>query len=65
MDFKSPVGRDAPVGPLSVLDDLSRYVVALEGTWSTKAERVKRGLIEAFESCGVPEEVLMDHGTPW
>jgi len=53
------------VGPLSVLDDLSRYVVALEGTWSTKAERVKRGLIEAFESCGVPEEVLMDHGTPW
>jgi transposase InsO family protein len=65
MDFKSPVGWDAPVGPLSVLDDHSRYAIALEGTWSTKAEPVKQRLIEAFASCGVPEEMLMDHGTPW
>jgi transposase InsO family protein len=65
MDFKSPVGWDAPVGPLSVLDDHSRYAIALEGTWSTKAEPVKQRLIEAFASCGVPEEILMDHGTPW
>ena len=65
MDFKSPVGWDAPVGPLSVLDDHSRYAIALEGTWSTQAEPVKQRLIEAFQSCGVPEEMLMDHGTPW
>jgi hypothetical protein len=26
---------------------------------------VQKGLIEAFERCGVPEEMLMDHGTPW
>jgi transposase InsO family protein len=65
MDFKSPVGWDAPVGPLSVLDDHSRYAITLQGTWSTKAEPVKQGLIEAFERCGVPEEMLMDHGTPW
>ncbi len=65
MDFKSPVGWDAPVGPLSVLDDHSRYAIALAGTWSTKAEPVKQRLIEAFESCGMPEEMLMDHGTPW
>jgi hypothetical protein len=65
MDFKSPLGWDAPVGPLSVLDDHSRYAIALHGTWSTKAEPVKQRLIEAFESCGVPEEMLMDHGTPW
>jgi len=65
MDFKSPVGWDAPVGPLSVLDDHSRYAIALQGTWSTKAEPVKQRLIEAFESCGVPDEMLMDHGTPW
>lgn len=65
MDFKSPVGWDAPVGPLSVLDDHSRYAIALQGTWSTKAQPVKQRLIEAFESCGVPEEMLMDHGTPW
>jgi transposase InsO family protein len=65
MDFKSPLGWDAPVGPLSVLDDHSRYAIALQGTWCTKAEPVKQRLIEAFESCGVPEEMLMDHGTPW
>jgi transposase InsO family protein len=65
MDFKSPLGWDAPVGPLSVLDDHSRYAIALHGTWCTKAEPVKQGLIEAFENCGVPDEMLMDHGTPW
>ena len=62
MDFKSPVGWDAPVGPLSVPDDHSRYAIAPEGTCSTKAEPVKQWLIEAFESCGVPEEMLMAHG---
>ena len=65
MDFKSPVGWDAPVGPLSILDDHSRYAIALHGTWSTRAEPVKQRLIEAFQSCGVPQEMLMDHGTPW
>lgn len=65
MDFKSPIGWEAPVGPLSVLDDYSRYAVTLQGTWSTQAEGVQQGLIEAFERCGVPDEMLMDHGTPW
>jgi transposase InsO family protein len=65
MDFKSPLGWDAPVGPLSVLDDHSRYAIALHGTWSTKAAPVKQQLIAAFQQCGVPEEMLMDHGTPW
>jgi hypothetical protein len=36
MDFKSPIGWEAPAGPLSVLDDHSRYAVVLQGTWSTK-----------------------------
>ena len=65
MDFKGPVGWDAPVGPLSVLDDHSRYAIALEGTWSTQAEPVRERLEEAFQRSGVPEEMLMDHGTPW
>jgi transposase InsO family protein len=65
MDFKSPVGWGAPVGPLSLLDDHSRYVIDLHGTWTTKAAPVKQRLIEAFQSCGVPDEMLMDHGTPW
>ncbi len=65
MDFKGPVGWEAPVGPLSVLDDCSRYVVALHGTWSTRAEPVREQLEKAFQECGVPEAMLMDHGTPW
>jgi transposase InsO family protein len=65
MDFKSPVGWDAPVGPLSVLDDHSRYAIALARTGSTQGEPVKQRLIEAFQRCGLPEEMLMDHGTPW
>jgi transposase InsO family protein len=65
MDFKSPVGWESPVGPWSLLDDHSRYAIALRGTWTTRAEAVKPGLMEAFERCGVPEEMLMDHGRPW
>lgn len=65
MDFKSPVGWEAAVGPLSVLDDCSRYAVLLQGTWSTRAEAVRERLEEAFWECGVPEAMLMDHGTPW
>src|SRR5258708_20625597 len=65
MDFKGPVGWNAPMGPLSVLDDHSRYAIALEQTGSTRAEPVRERLQEAFERCGVPEEMLMDHGTPW
>ena len=65
MDFKSPVGWGAPVGPLSLLDDHSRYVVTLEGTWSTRAEAVRECLEAAFTHAGVPDAMLMDHGTPW
>src|SRR5437879_2328616 len=52
MDFKGPVGWQAPAGPLSILDDHSRYAIALQGTWSTKAEPVKERLEEAFQQCG-------------
>ena len=65
MDFKSPKGWGQPVGPLSVLDDATRYVIALEGTWSTRWEPVRERLKEAFGDCGVPDAMLMDHGTPW
>lgn len=32
MDFKSPIGWNAPVGPLSVLDDHSRYLIVLQAS---------------------------------
>ena len=34
MDFKSPKGWGSNIGPLSVLDDATRYVVALKSTGS-------------------------------
>jgi transposase InsO family protein len=65
MDFKSPKGCQQPVGPLSVMDDHSRFVIALEKTGSTRTEAVQERLEHAFFSSGVPEAMLMDHGTPW
>jgi transposase InsO family protein len=65
MDFKGPKGWDQTVGPLSVLDDHSRYAVALENNGSTQAQPVQEVLERVFEECGVPEAMLVDHGTPW
>jgi transposase InsO family protein len=65
VDFKSPKGCQQPVGPLSVMDDHSRFVIALEKTGSTRTEAVQERLVSAFLSSGLPEAMLMDHGTPW
>jgi len=65
MDFKSPKGWEAPTGPLSVIDDHSRYVIVLQATGSTRAELVREQLQAAFLASGVPEGMLMDHGVPW
>ena len=47
------------------MDDHSRFVIALEKTGSTRTEAVQERLEHAFLSAGVPEAMLMDHGTPW
>jgi hypothetical protein len=65
MDFKGPKGWNQPVGPLSVLDDHSRYALALENTGSTQARGVRAVLERVFSEAGVPDQMLMDHGTPW
>ena len=65
MDFKGPKGWNERVGPLSVLDDHSRYAVALVGTGNTRGESVQAVLEATFQRCGVPEQMLMDHGCPW
>ena len=65
MDFKSPKGWGAHQGPLSVLDDHSRYVLVLEHLPTGSGEEVQEKLESAFRSCGVPEAMLMDHGSPW
>jgi transposase InsO family protein len=65
MDFKGPKNWSQPIGPLSVIDDHSRYLIALAATGKLDGCLVKAHLGQAFEQCGVPEAMLMDHGTPW
>jgi transposase InsO family protein len=65
MDFKGQKGSSAAIGPLSVLDDHSRYLIALEQTGTTRSEAVRERLEGAFRSCGLPDALLMDHGVPW
>jgi transposase InsO family protein len=65
MDFKGQKGTGAAIGPLSVLDDHSRYLVALEQTGTTRSEAVRERLEGAFRASGLPDALLMDHGVPW
>jgi transposase InsO family protein len=65
MDFKGPAGFNQTVGPLSILDDHSRYLLALKHLGSTQASGVKETLEETFQAHGLPETMLVDHGTPW
>ena len=65
MDFKGPKLWHQAVGPLSVLDDHSRYLIALQAVGSTRSEVVREQLETTFQHCGVPEAMLMDHGVPW
>jgi hypothetical protein len=65
MDFKGPKGFAGGKGPLSVIDDHSRYVLAPRHLDNGRVEAVQECLRQAFESSGLPDAMLMDHGTPW
>jgi hypothetical protein len=64
MDFKGQKGSRAAIGPLSLLDDHSRYLVALEQTGTTRSETVRGRLQDALCNSGLPDELLIDHGVP-
>lgn len=51
--------------PLTVLDDHSRYLLGLQACDNQKAVTVKEELIDIFRLYGLPQEMLMDNGTPW
>jgi transposase InsO family protein len=65
MDFKGPLQKGDVIGPLSVLDDHSRYLLVLQRAARISGEFVREQLERVFGSCGVPEGMLMDHGVPW
>ena len=47
------------------MDDHSRYAVGLYPLRSPALEPVRACVVRTFEVYGVPEALLMDHGTPW
>jgi transposase InsO family protein len=66
MDFKGQYwSNDGFCYPLTILDDHSRYVVGLTALKGTGSEGVRDSLIQAFETYGLPDQMLADHGTPW
>jgi hypothetical protein len=68
MEFKGQKGGDAAIGPLSAIDDHSRYLVALEQTGTTNGDGVRERLdygpgaeLRKVNTCG---EITI-HDTPW
>lgn len=51
--------------PLSILDDHSRYAIGLFPLNAPNGPEVRACLVSCFEDYGLPEAMLMDHGTPW
>ena len=66
MDFKGEFHyRQGVCYPLSILDDHSRFAVGLHALESVKLEGVQRAVRKTFSCYGLPQALLMDHGTPW
>jgi transposase InsO family protein len=65
MDFKGPKNWPKSSTALSVIDDHSRYLIALEATARPEGTLVRGHLERAFIDCGLPDAMLMDHGIPW
>jgi transposase InsO family protein len=66
MDFKGlPANLSRGWMPLSILDDCSRYALALEALAGAHGKPVQQILERVFAEAGVPDGMLLDHGTPW
>jgi transposase InsO family protein len=66
MDFKGHVAlRQGRCHPLTVLDDHSRYALAVEACGDERTETVRARLIALFRRYGLPWELLADNGPPW
>ena len=67
MDFKGHFALSAGgrCHPLTVLDDHSRFALALTACGNEQGRTVQRALTRCFERYGLPERLLMDTGPPW
>jgi transposase InsO family protein len=66
LDFKGEYALErGTCYPLSLLDDHSRYLLGLWPLSSPNGEAVQAALEGLFRAQGVPQALLLDHGTPW
>ena len=67
MDFKGhvPMHRGGRCHPLTVLDDHSRFAVALRACSNERYETVRSEFVTIFRRYGLPEQILSDNGPPW
>ncbi len=66
MDFKGHIAlQHGRCHPLTVLDDHSRYCLALEACGDERTDTVQSRLIALFERYGLPWRMLADNGAPW
>lgn len=66
MDFKGhfPLGAER-CHPLTVLDDHSRFSLALFACRNERTDTVKGHLTTTFRRYGLPKAILADNGSPW
>lgn len=67
MDFKGHFGLadGTRCHALTVLDDHSRYALAVRACDNERRETVQTELINVFRRYGLPLMMLMDNGSPW
>lgn len=66
MDFKGTLAvGEGRCDPLTVLDDHSRYNLALRATADMRMATVRDALIDVFRRYGLPVRMNMDNGSPW
>jgi transposase InsO family protein len=68
MDFKGHVAmaqNGVRLHPLTVLDDHSRFALAIAACDNEREATVKGELVATFRRYGLPRRMLMDNGSPW
>jgi transposase InsO family protein len=61
-EFKLPHGR---CYPLTILDDHSRFAIALEACARNTRNITQAALIKVFRRYGLPDRITCDNGSPW
>jgi len=66
MDFKGEFKlRQGRCYPLTILDDHSRFAVALQACARNNKDITQTAMIQVFRRYGLPERITCDNGSPW